>query len=64
MKTKLLVAWEEESSTTTRLTIDDLATLVSKIPDSDLPMFFGKVKENLSIIGTNERRAIMEKLLK
>jgi len=40
MKTKLLTAYEPESSATIRVTPEDIAVLVSQIPESDWDKFF------------------------
>jgi len=58
--TKILVAYESVSSNTLRLTPHDIASTVAAIPNDALEGFFRKVFDDLTLFGTDERRAFFE----
>lgn len=64
MKNRLLIAWETESSQTTRLTVKDYAELFKKIPLSEIDNFFAIVQKELDMFGDDKRRKLLTRYIK
>lgn len=64
MKTKIVPAYEPESSATMRLTPEDIGILFCLIPNKDIGRFFAEVENQLHLFGDDERRKLIGMYLK